>query len=373
MKHQIYWNSVVFNPTGVSTHHRELLKAVAKKGHKICCFDHYNSEYDKDGELKKLLYQPIDIKTNPADVFNFYAYRPDMWQFVNNGTTPIGFPVHEGSKVPPHWGEICNKVVRIMVPSRATKNLFHDAGVQVPIHVVPEGVNPDVFKLEGEKKILKHNKKEPFVFLSVNSWTGEQNDRKGTDLLIRAFAEEFQPEENVLLYLKISTFWMLPFNAQQRMAPLLPKKGKIPTIAVDQQYLPPEELPKLYRAADCFISPTMGEAWGMTIGEAMACGLPVVIPKNPEAGYMDFVEDYPLWIDIGEKVQADRRFFAEGNLMPVPKLESIKKRMREIFEMSKEKRYKLGVDISKHIRENYNWDKAADVFIEVLNLQRGEE
>ena len=36
---------------------------------------------------------------------------------------------------------------------------------------------------------------------------GYENDRKGTDLLIKAFAEEFSKEDNVILFLKISTFF----------------------------------------------------------------------------------------------------------------------------------------------------------------------
>jgi glycosyltransferase involved in cell wall biosynthesis len=47
-------------------------------------------------------------------------------------------------------------------------------------------------------------------------------------------------------------------------------------------------LPSLYAACDCLVHPYRGEAYGMTMAEAMACGLPVVAPDRGAArAYMD--------------------------------------------------------------------------------------
>ena len=42
-------------------------------------------------------------------------------------------------------------------------------------------------------------------------------------------------------------------------------------------------IPGLYAACDCLVHPFRGEAYGLTIAEAMACGLPVVVPDNGAA------------------------------------------------------------------------------------------
>lgn len=45
-----------------------------------------------------------------------------------------------------------------------------------------------------------------------------------------------------------------------------------------------EELKEYYRAADLFVLMTVGEAWGLVVNEAMACGLPVITTDRCIAG-----------------------------------------------------------------------------------------
>ena len=40
------------------------------------------------------------------------------------------------------------------------------------------------------------------------------------------------------------------------------------------------QLADLYRAADCFLTTTLGEGWGLPITEALACGCPVAVPEH---------------------------------------------------------------------------------------------
>jgi len=44
--------------------------------------------------------------------------------------------------------------------------------------------------------------------------------------------------------------------------------------------VPHQELPRLYRAADCFVTMSLSETFGLTCLEAMMCGCPCVMPWN---------------------------------------------------------------------------------------------
>lgn len=54
-------------------------------------------------------------------------------------------------------------------------------------------------------------------------------------------------------------------------------------------YVPYPDLPALYAAADLFVHPAREERWGVSVQEALACGLPVVASSRVGAGY-DLIE-----------------------------------------------------------------------------------
>jgi glycosyltransferase involved in cell wall biosynthesis len=45
-------------------------------------------------------------------------------------------------------------------------------------------------------------------------------------------------------------------------------------------YLPYSELPKFYAISDVFVHPAVGEQWGVSVNEAMACGVPVIAAES---------------------------------------------------------------------------------------------
>ena len=352
---KIIWRGNLFNPTGISTAFREIVKELIKKGIIIQASDIWHSSYEFNKGLEHLN-NPIDAKDIDYTIFADY---PHFWRDAYGKV--IAYFLHEGTRLPDGWTSLLNTAELIMVPSQATKNLFRINGVQSKIEIVPFGTNPDIYKPIGA------NADDEFVFLYINSWTGKIGDRKGTDILIKAFDEEFKPEEKVKLILKISTFWdKKPVEFYIKAVKDILEHSN-PNIMINADYLPEKELVGHYQKSDCFVMPTRGESFGLTAINAMACGLPIIITKDNNSGYMDFLrgKDSVLWIDSTKMEQADRKFFAEGNLQPVPDIESLKKQMRYAFEHRELK--KLALQNSEEIRKNWTWEKSVTKFLEVIN------
>ena len=350
---KLIWKGNLFNPTGIATAYRELVRALLKKGVRVQASDIWHSGYEFNKGLEVLNY-PIDAKTVDYTIFADY---PQFWR-DGYGKIVTHF-LHEGTRLPEGWSQILNTADLVMVPSQATKNLFRINGIMNKIKIVPFGVN-DLYK-----PVIQEN--QDFIFLFVNSWTGEKGDRKGTDILIKAFNEEFRPDEKVKLVLKISTFWRkqsIEFYIQ-KIQELL-GKSKPNNILLNVDYIPEDKLVEHYQNADCFVMPTRSESFGLTAINAMACGLPLIITKDNNSGYMDFCrgKDSVLWIDAPNMEQADRHFYVEGNLQPIPDIESLKKQMRYAFEHRELK--EKAIKNSEEIRKNWTWSASADKFIKVL-------
>jgi len=361
---KIIWKSDIFNPTGIGTANREMVKALAKRDDvEIQVSDIWKSDYDFNKGLE-FLNKPIDAKGAKT----IFAGYPQTW--ISGYGELIGHPIHEGTRLMPGWNQMINRCNKIFVCSEANKNLYKWNDVVIPIKVINYGVSEIYKPLQNVTKSNKEfehidiaKKYDKFTFLSVNSWTGNIGDRKGTDLLIKAFDEEFNGEAKLVL--KIGTFWQDKRDYNQCVKNILGHENK--DIIVNSDYIKEEELVKFYQKADCFVAPTKGEGFGMTILNAMACGLPVCVTKDVNSGHMDFCKgrESVVWIDAPEIEQGDLRFYCEGNMLAKPDFEDIKRKMRFAFE-NKEDLKKKALVVSEDIRKNWTWDKTADKIVEYL-------
>lgn len=356
---KILWKGNIFNPTGIATAGREWVKALVKRGHKIQVSDiwHDGWEFNKGLEF---LNSPININ-DPEIVTIFWDY-PMFWR-EGRGTIIGGF-VHEGTKLFEDWPYYINKADAVFVPSKAVKNLAKWNGVTKRIEVIPHGVS-EVYKPNPE-----YNKEGTFVFLSVNSWTGEEGDRKGTDLLIKAFDEEFK-EEDVRLVLKMGNFSFAPYNVAKKIEKIIGHINE--KILVNTKYATEEELATYYQRSHCFVAPTRGEGFGLTILNALACGLPVIVTKDNNSGHMDFCRGHPavLWVDAPKVAQGDPKFYCEGNMLAEPDINSLKKQMRYAYENWKELNEKAKIE-SDRIRQEWSWDRAAEKLENYINEVKNE-
>ena len=91
--------------------------------------------------------------------------------------------------------------------------------------------------------------------------------------------------------------------------------GKYKNIIVDTRKLPLDDLRALYNSAHCFVLPTLGEGWGLTLCEAMATGCPCIATNV--TGVTEFFNS-----DVGYEIKYEVKPVQKGEFRDYPELET---------------------------------------------------
>lgn len=180
----------------------------------------------------------------------------------------------------------------IVVPSLATQRDVI-AHYQIPlerISVIPEGVD-DAFRApvaEGARRRVRQTYSIPNPFIL---FVGTLEPRKNIAGLLDAFAGLLHVSGQPLLDLVLAgkLGWMYE--------PIL---ARVKTLGLEARvrligFVPDDDLPALYSAAEIFVFPSWFEGFGLPPLEAMACGTPVVASR---AGSLaEVVGDAGLLVD----------------------------------------------------------------------------
>ncbi len=121
---------------------------------------------------------------------------------------------------------------------------------------------------ESRKKVREDLQLNGTVFFNIGQIIG----RKGIDRLLKVWAT--LPDE----VLKNSTLLIVGGGEDKEKVMKLSKSLKLSNVV----FVPPKpwaELPSYYAAGDIFIFPTLEDAWGLVVNEAMACGKPILCSK----------------------------------------------------------------------------------------------
>lgn len=214
----------------------------------------------------------------------------------------ILYTMFESSKIPEDWIEILKLADMVIVPSRWCQGVFAESGVKTK--VVPLGYDDKVFKYI-ERPVHK-----PYTFLHYDAF----NTRKGHFEVFNAFNKAFEGNKDVKMIFKtVRDAVSVPISPTQ-----------YPNIEVIYGDVPQSELMEIMSRADAFVFPSRGEGFGLTPLEAMATGLPSIVPNahgisdyfNPN--YMleakvggASVPIYRRLTDVGEMIKVDEDDLAE--------------------------------------------------------------
>ncbi|MDP1848822.1 MAG: glycosyltransferase, partial [Solirubrobacteraceae bacterium] len=182
------------------------------------------------------------------------------------GRYTIGVWAWEVDVVPASWDTAFGLVDEIWVYSRYVQEIISAVSpvpvVRVPLPIVapPAGGDVAALDLPGGFQFLNL-----FDFYSTLA-------RKNPLGLVAAFTRAFEPGEGPQLVLKSHNGDFKP----ERLAALREAAGDRPDIHVLDRFLPAAEMAALMRRADCYVSLHRAEGFGLTMGEMMALGKPVI-------------------------------------------------------------------------------------------------
>jgi len=186
--------------------------------------------------------------------------------------------------------------------SEYTRHTLIDA-LKLPaerIHVVYPAVDLKKFRpmVVPEAFYLKYGiqKSDPYIL-----YVGSEDPRKNLSTLIRGFALVKQHRPDIKL-LKIGSAF---YHQERHKLIALISSLNLARDVVFMNYVPDEDLPYFYNAAEAVIMPSFYEGFGLPAVEAMACGTPVVCARAgslPEVTGQAGVLVNPL--DVNELAQA---------------------------------------------------------------------
>jgi glycosyltransferase involved in cell wall biosynthesis len=270
----VVWMGPAYDRGGYGAVTRNYLLGLARIGFpvKLLPYGPRHAEIDDDvaSELRSLERAPVG--SSPALVVHG---TPDSFGFAPpfGFVRRIGCTIFETDGLPRHWIAPCNSMDEVWVPSHFNIDTFTRAGVDAAkLATIPYGIDTSQYTPSETAR-----DERPFTFLYVCSFTW----RKGLDLLLESFLNEFQRGEARLVMRVYSEGYEGVAGDEVERVLYEAVDGRIektaeerPEVKVITQTQSSAELKRLYESADLYISTDRANGWGVPCQEAMALGVP---------------------------------------------------------------------------------------------------
>lgn len=316
--------------------------------------------------FRELVERPLE-----ADTVIMHC-MPELWPKLREpGKVNIGYTVWESDRLPGHWPPLIPAADHVLVPTEFNRPLFTLPGGP-PVTVVPHVYRESGSATPAECRAFRRRygiPDEHVCFYSINSWT----PRKATWSLLHAYLLAFDAADRVTLVIKTDREGVDP-AARGAMRPVREMVAAIRAnypnparIVLIDDYLPDEEITLLHQAADCYVSLTHAEGWGMGAFDAASVGRPVIM--TGWGGQLDFlpadlaylvdyrlgpVTAYPGW----DSYTADQQW-------AIPDIDSAIARLREVYRDPATARTR-GAGLGRHVTARFSRRVVMDRFEEAL-------
>jgi len=204
---------------------------------------------------------PMDIRRRFVN-----GPQPEPWELLIHppnflptpGKKTAYFSMWEATRLPPKGRSLLNKATVVFTPSHWNASTFSACGVDVPIEVVPLGINTKAFYYRPPPQRL-----DGLCVFGAAGRMAHGGVRKGINEVIEAFLAAFPKQDDARLRIKC---W-----------PDCPvAKVRDNRISITAAYLSDDEVAEWFSGIHVFVSAARAEGWGLMQHQAMAVGRPII-------------------------------------------------------------------------------------------------
>lgn len=327
---------MIINISAPSLYHAEsygvianrLAKYLGEQGIATNCNDHWRPQLPPNSEGSILMGWPVEFPL--FDAWNAPGPR-------------IAVTMFESTILPEGWTDILNQMDAVIVPNRFCYDVFKQAGVAVPLHIIALGIS-EVYQLYARPQ------HDDVTFLAF----GDRGLRKGGFTAIQAFQMAFHGDKRYKLIIKA--------RAPKRVE-LFPG-GNIELI---QEDMTEQELYRLYCQCDVLINPNRGEGFGLLPREASATGC-ITLATN-WAGTADDIEQWgwPLPYALGKADWSMQPGLQDQELgmWALPDAEYLVDLLRDIAEQPDAYRTQA-MQKAANVHKLYSWQRFGEGVLQVF-------
>jgi glycosyltransferase involved in cell wall biosynthesis len=220
----------------------------------------------------------------------------------------------------------------LLTTEAARQRVIFSGHWKAPVHFLPHGIDSDFFSPAASDSSNAAKKEKQIILFFANV-----SARKGVFEMLRAFemlASEFP----------LAELWLAgdgeQLNAAKDLASRLSASSRVRFLGRQSR----EDAVRLMRQADIYCLASHGEPYGMTVVEAMSCGLPVVVTDAGGARHL---------IDN-----------AGGLRVPVKSPSSLAQAISTLLENPALRR-EMGLNNRRRVLKDFSWDRVIDRLEEI--------
>lgn len=214
---------------------------------------------------------------------------------------PLNYIVYfvESDRIPPSWTERINSFDGAIVSCEAARHASIRSGVNVPMYINHIKVKKP--SIVSPNQVRDRNPSACWFYTVADC-----NPRKNLQALIMAFHNEFRPDEEVELFIKVSetaeqsASYINQMSEQIKQGLRLYPVDRYKKESIIYGYISDEQMASLHAAGDIFVNTSLGEAFSIPTIEAALLGKYLVVPKH--SCFLDHFNNDNAWMVESESI-----------------------------------------------------------------------